>query len=305
MSLPGVLSEPLKETDGTQSPQSPGLLQDLAEKFLGLRISNTEDTASVLEDLTASITSKDSKKSKDGEGNENAEDLSDWEDFDNILPGNPARHWEHLTTDEEAQDLKGWTLEADRHLCLLWFFTPYSFCTIASLLNYSATTPPLPRRIHGRQAKKRLIKLSADKTYDRAFVYHDIKRLAATAEAADWSSAVQEADHAFAAAWSRMRHDIDTAKLRGEESRFTAGGKEVRGGYDRLTDAQLARMRRRRKWGVKERKKLEGAGKWGGLGVVGICRPEVVESGYETDASIERGEGGRGLKGAARKGWLW
>ncbi|TID17321.1 hypothetical protein E2P81_ATG07897 [Venturia nashicola] len=182
--------------------------------------------------------------------------------------------WEHVEAENSLNDNTIFTIDADRQLCILWFFTTHSFSTMASLLNYSLAQP-LPVRIHGQDAKDRFLVLAKPTKYARAFVYHEVKRLSVTKNV-EYKPPVQTLDQVFAEAWAKMQEQISEERELGENSAC----------YDDLIDVEyLQRLGKQRLWGVLERKALQGRA-WGGLGAK-VTRPEGVELGSDLDLYMQ------------------
>lgn len=183
------------------------------------------------------------------------------------------REWEHVEAETQNDDTV-FNLEADRHLCILWFFTTHSFSTMASLLNYSLSKP-LAIRIHGQDAKDRFLELAKSSNYPRAFVYHEVKRLSET-KGVDWQPAVQQMDRVFTRAWDRMHEDMSVERELGEEREH----------YDNVSDVEYVQnLGESRLWSVEERKVLQGR-PWGGLGAK-VTRPVGDELGSHLGIHVQ------------------
>ncbi|QDS71904.1 hypothetical protein FKW77_000312 [Venturia effusa] len=201
------------------------------------------------------------------------------------------REWEHVEAENSQNDNTIFTLEADRHLCILWFFTAHSFSTMASLLNYSLAKS-LPMRIHGQDAKDRFLELAKSSNYPRAFVFHEVKRLSEI-KGVDWQPAVQQMDRAFTEAWGRMQEDISVERERGEK----------RERYDDLSDVDyVRRLGKSRLWSVEERKLLQGR-PWGGLGAK-VTRPKGEQLGSYLDIHMQGVREAVSMSLGKKKGFL-
>lgn len=192
------------------------------------------------------------------------------------------RDWEQINHPTSENENTIFTLDADRHLCTLWFFTTHSFSTIASLLNYSLPQP-LAIRIHGQEAKNRFLELAKSPDYARAFVYHEVKRLSLVKDV-DWKAPIQQTDRMFTEAWARMQDDVSKECEVGEKRVRNGFGGVV--GYDGITDDEyIDRFGKERLWSVEERKALQGR-PWGGLGSK-VTRPEGEELGSHLDVYMQ------------------
>lgn len=192
------------------------------------------------------------------------------------------RDWEQINHHTFENENTIFTLDADRHLCTLWFFTTHSFSTIASLLNYSLPQP-LPIRIHGQEAKNRFLELAKSPDYARAFVYHEVKRLSLVKDV-DWKAPLQQTDRMFTEAWARMQDDVFKEREVGEKRVCSEFGSVV--GYDGITDEKyIERFGKERLWSVGERKALQ-CRPWGGLGSK-VTRPEGEELGSHLDVYMQ------------------
>jgi hypothetical protein len=266
-----------------------GLLRGIANLFIGTASINT-------------ATPKDPKDSSNTIQETVAAEDSPTKTVHEIDNDELEREWEFVNNDDRDVKDEGWTLEADRQLCILWFFTTCSFTTIASILNYSAINPPMPKRIHGKETKKRFILLSTDSKYSRCYIYHEVKRLAAQ-KGIDWTPAIRAQDLTFSNAWKAMREVLEHQRFIGEERRFksTRSG-NIHSGYDRLSDKNCEKLGHPRLWSIDERKKLLGM-TWKGLGTVGVARPTSIDKGYGTDVDVERAKVGLDIK-AKKAGWF-
>lgn len=181
-------------------------------------------------------------------------------------------HYTLINTEEAGiTHTGGWSLEADRHLCVLWFFTSHSLLTIASLLNY---TTKFNHWVTKNMAKRRIQSLQS-KSYDRAFVYYEIKRMDSIKD--DWSADIRQLDIHFKSSWRRMEEQLVKENYLGEELH-----------YDLITCEELARMGRRRRWTPVQRKSLMEKSYMGLQRVKKEVRPERVDDGYSSEASVDR-----------------
>lgn len=201
------------------------------------------------------------------------------------------QEWEPVEAENSLNDNTVFTLDADRQLCILWFFTTHSFSTMASLLNYSLAHP-LPVRIHGQDAKDRFLKLAKSTSYTRAYVYYDVKRLSVVKNV-DYSAAVQSTDHMFAEAWARMQQDLS------EERELDDGGESC----DDTSDAEYRRhLSTQRLWDVSERKALHGM-PWGGLSAK-VTRPEGEKLGSCLGLFTQGWRAEETMRLGKKKGWM-
>jgi hypothetical protein len=123
-----------------------------------------------------------------------------------------------------------------------WFFTTYSFSTIASLLNYSVVNPPLSIRLYGKDAEDRFLFLEREKTYSRSYTYHEIKRLASQ-KGIDWTLAIRAQDLVFANAWRNMQDALEEQHVIGEKRKYKLGSQEeMKTGYDALSEKKCVKL---------------------------------------------------------------
>ncbi|KAF2430262.1 hypothetical protein EJ08DRAFT_697553 [Tothia fuscella] len=185
-------------------------------------------------------------------------------DTANTTGGNDEDDFEVIDKEEaSAAHASGWSLEADKHLCVLWFFTPHSLSTISSLLNYtlsSANKPPT--RFTTKKIKERL-QLLQSKTYDRAFIYHQTEKLV---KEDNYSAEIAELNNRFGKAMATMRAVAEREEF------------DVQ---------QRGEMGLRRRWNAAQRKKLIGK-KFRGLERVAKgVRPVVLGDDYDSDVSVD------------------
>lgn len=224
-------------------------------------------------DLRAKVNNLSDDKDKPIENKSKSKDKAKATSLSQEEDDDIDREWEHVEAENSLNDDTIFTLDADRHLCTLWFFTTHSFSTMASLLNYSLDRP-LPIRLHGDDTKARFLELMKTPDNPRAFIVHEIQRISLTKNV-EWDRSIQQAEGMFTEAWIKMKDDISEERELGERA---LGGKT----YDNLSDAEyLKRVGKERLWSVKERKAIQDR-TWGGLGAK-VTRPSGENLGSHLD----------------------
>ena len=186
-----------------------------------------------------------------------------------------------------------WTEEADRLLCVMWFFTAYSLNTIAEVLDYTIKKDAQAHDLDGNMVKSRLITLMQETPTPSALgtpngyghnhksMYHGVLEASQDPnfDPAKRCAVIAKVLHK---AWAALQDDLKQARRGALTTHWRyrdpkTGILQIHVGTDDLSDRtmMIAGLPKRR-WSPEVREKLR-LMPWTGLQKMGGCRPTKID----------------------------